>query len=175
MKRHLLYYLFGGILLGVGLALQQAAHPQLALIKSSPTPSAPAGYVLVARAVDGDTIELADGQKIRYLGMDTPETVDPRKTVQCFGHEASDYNRSLVEGRYVRLARDVEDTDKYGRLLRYVYLPDGTFVNLKLIADGYAHVYTWPPNIAHAREFVAAQATARSAGLGLWSDCPAKK
>lgn len=137
-----------------------------------PRRTAPPGYALVTRVVDGDTIEVDGGRKVRYLGMDTPETVDPRKAVQCFGHEASEYNRSLVQDQFVRLVRDVEDTDRYGRLLRYIYREDGTFVNLKLVADGYAHVYTWPPNVAHTQEFVAAQASARTAGRGLWSACP---
>lgn len=142
-----------------------------------PTPSIylpftpPAGYDVVTRVVDGDTIEVDGTTKVRYLGMDTPETVDPRKPVQCFGHEASDYNHKLVEGKFVRLVRDVEDTDKYGRLLRYVYLQDGTFVNLQLVAQGYARTYTWPPNIAHTQEFVAAEQAAKAAGLGRWSAC----
>jgi micrococcal nuclease len=161
----------------VGLTTSYWAKPQTATITTpvvTPDASAPAGFVRVARVVDGDTIELANGQKVRYLGMDTPETVNPKKPVQCFGKEASNYNKNLVGGQYVRLVRDVEDKDKYGRLLRYVYMEDGTFVNLTLVTQGYAYAYTYPPNVAHAKEFVAAQAQARTEKLGLWASCPAR-
>ncbi len=103
--------------------------------------------------------------------MNTPETVDPRRPVQCFGHEASAYNKSLVENKKVKLVKDVTEIDKYGRLLRYVYLEDGTFVNLKLVRDGYANMYTFPPNVAHQQEFAKAQREAKADGLGLWSKC----
>lgn len=128
-------------------------------------------YELVSRVVDGDTIELDNGQKVRYIGINTPETVDPRRAVQCFGHEASEYNKQLVEGKQVRLVKDVSETDKYGRLLRYVYLNDGTFVNLNLVENGFARVDTYPPDVAHAKEFEAADKAARIAKIGLWEKC----
>jgi micrococcal nuclease len=158
------------VLVVLGLVTDQL-RPRAAHITGALTPPAPKGYVMVAKAIDGDTLELADGRMVRYLGIDTPETVDPRKPVQCFGHEASDYNRSLVQGKAVRLVKDIEDTDKYGRLLRYIYLEDGTMVNLTLVAGGYARSLTWPPNITHAKEFLAAERDARSSGRGLWSTC----
>ncbi len=162
--------------MGAGFATQHLAHP---LYEVEPRPEVqpgevPKGYVLVSHAIDGDTLELADGRRVRYLGMDTPETVHPKKPVQCYGPEASAYNHSLVDSRVVRLVRDVEDTDKYGRLLRYIYLEDGTFVNLALVSQGYARVYTWPPNIAHTKEFIAAQTRAQADHQGLWSKCVAK-
>lgn len=126
---------------------------------------------VVKRVVDGDTIELADGKKVRYIGMDTPETVDPRKTVQCFGKEAKKYNKDLVEGKTVRLEKDVSETDRYHRLLRYVYLEDGTMVNEKLVADGYARVYTYPPDVHFSSLFLKAEQTARQAKIGLWAAC----
>ena len=110
----------------------------------------------IVRVVDGDTIQLTSGEKVRYVGMNTPETVDPRRPVQCFGHEASARNKELVEGQTVKLVRDVSETDKYGRLLRYVYLLDGTFINLKLVQEGYAEVETIAPNVAHVHDFLAA-------------------
>ena len=73
------------------------------------------------------------------------------------------------------LKKDISETDKYGRLLRYIYLPDGTFVNLKLVQDGYAYANPYPPDIAHAKEFSAAQTAAREASRGLWASCPVKK
>ena len=141
---------------------------------ATPLP-APAGLVRVVTVVDGDTIEIEGGARVRYIGVNTPETVHPTKAVECFGKEASDYNKKLLEGGYVKLVRDISDTDKYGRLLRYIYLPDGTFVNLKLVTDGYAYADTYPPDVAHAKEFVAAQSAARTAVRGLWDSCPVKK
>lgn len=164
-------------LVAAGLYTQWLVQPDA--LHESPTPTttpqpAPAGMVRVARVIDGDTIELEGGAKVRYIGMNTPETVHPTKPVECFGHEASDYNKRLLAGGIVRLEKDITNTDKYGRLLRYVYLPDGTFVNLKLVADGYAYADTYPPDIAHATEFVAAQRAARQANVGLWASCPQK-
>lgn len=125
----------------------------------------------VARVIDGDTIEIETGDRVRYIGMNAPETVDPRKPVECFGKEASAYNHKLVEGKKVRLVSDITDKDKYGRLLRYVYLEDGTFINLKLVENGYASVMTVPPNVAQVEEFVKAEREAREVGRGLWKVC----
>ncbi len=149
-------------------------HNALALI-TTPTPPAPNGSTRVARVVDGDTIEIEGGIRVRFIGVNTPETVDPRTTVQCFGKEASDYTKALLADGLVVLKKDLSDTDKYGRLLRYIYLPDSTFVNLKLVEGGYAYANSYPPDIAHAKEFSAAQAEARLAKRGLWGTCPAKK
>lgn len=126
--------------------------------------------VLVTRVVDGDTIEIEGGKRIRYLGIDTPETVDPNRSVQCFGREASAENKEFVEGKYVRLEKDITDKDKYGRLLRYVYVDD-KFVNLELVEGGFAVIYTLPPDVAYQEEFLAAQKEAREAKRGLWSIC----
>ncbi len=128
-------------------------------------------YHLVLRVVDGDTIEIDSGEKVRYIGMDTPETAHPRKPVQCFGKEASAANKSFVSGQKVRLVKDVSEVDKYGRLLRYVYLEDGTFVNLELVKEGYAQAATFPPDVKYSAAFVAAAREAREAGRGLWSAC----
>jgi len=146
----------------------------------SPTPTAtpqpaPDGSVRISRVIDGDTIELEGGARVRFIGVDTPEVVDSRTAVQCFGPEASAYTKQLLAGGFVVLKKDITDTDKYGRLLRYVYLPDGTFVNLKLVADGYAYASTYPPDVAHAKEIAAAQNTARAESRGLWESCPARK
>lgn len=126
--------------------------------------------VRVIRVVDGDTIEIEGGAKVRYIGIDTPESVDPRRPVECFGKEASRKNKELVEGRRVRLEKDISDHDKFGRLLRYVYI-DTTFVNLELVRQGYATSATFPPDVAHQQEFVDAQAEAREANRGLWQIC----
>jgi micrococcal nuclease len=125
----------------------------------------------VARVIDGDTIELTTGERVRYIGIDTPETKDPRKAVQCFGKEASAHNKELVLGQKVRLEKDISNEDRYHRLLRYVYLEDGTFLNLALVTDGYARAATFPPDVKYAQVFVEAERAARTAGRGLWGKC----
>lgn len=139
-------------------------------IKENLAPAS-SGFLRVTRIIDGDTIELENGKKIRYIGVNSPETVAPKRPVQCYGKQASAYNKNLVLGKKVRLQKDVSETDKYGRLLRYVYLQDGTFVNLKLVQDGYAYVETVPPDIEYAARFVVAARKAQDQLLGLWSTC----
>lgn len=132
--------------------------------------------VLVTRVVDGDTIEIEGGQKVRYIGIDTPETVDPRTSVQCFGKEAAVKNRELVEGKRVRLEKDVSETDKYGRLLRYVFVPSSSsgqavFVNEVLVKQGYAFSSPYPPDVKYQDLFNKAEKEARGASRGLWQSC----
>lgn len=123
--------------------------------------------------VDGDTLVIAGGERVRLIGIDTPETKDPRKPVQCFGEEAAAFTAELLPASTpVRLVYDVERKDRYGRTLAYVYrLSDGFFVNAALVAEGYAQAYTYPPNVAHSEEFVELARQARDAGRGLWSAC----
>ena len=127
----------------------------------------------VTRIVDGDTLWVAPDTKVRLIGIDTPETHDPREPVQCFGAEATEFITSLVPvGTPVRLVYDVERLDRYDRTLAYVYRrADGLFVNAELVEQGYAAAYTVPPDVAHADEFVALEREARDAGRGLWSAC----
>jgi micrococcal nuclease len=130
----------------------------------------------VTKVIDGDTIDVRVGRKtirIRLVGIDTPETKDPRKPVQCFGKEASDRTSALLPvGTEVRLERDVEELDAFGRTLAYVFRSsDGLFVNLSLAQDGFADTLRIAPNTAHAAEFTAAVAAARDAQLGLWKAC----
>lgn len=133
----------------------------------------------VVRVVDGDTIVVQlDGRdfKVRYIGVNTPETVAPNTPVQWMGPEASAANRSLVEGRTVVLEKDVSETDRYGRLLRYVWLHEPTgwvFVNLELLRRGFAQVSTFPPDVKYADTvYLEAQRQARAAGVGLWGPRP---
>ncbi len=128
--------------------------------------------------VDGDTIvvRIAGAEEpVRLIGIDTPESVDPRSPVDCFGLEASEATKALLPpSTPVRLVRDVEARDRYDRLLAYVYRDDdGIFVNLHLAEQGFADVATFPPNVAHTDAFIAAVAAAREAGRGLWGACPA--
>ncbi len=137
-------------------------------------PTGPTEPARVVRIVDGDTIVVSVGgrdEHLRYIGMDTPETVQPGSPVQWMGPEASRANAALVAGRTVVLEKDVSETDRYDRLLRYVWLADGdrwTLVNLELVRQGFAQVETDPPDVKYADRFVAAERTARDAGLGLW-------
>jgi micrococcal nuclease len=130
-------------------------------------PADGADVVRVARVVDGDTVELADARRLRYIGVNTPERDQP------FYQEATELNRELVEGRPVRLEFDVSLTDQYGRLLAYVWVED-TMINLELVRRGFASVFTVPPNVKYEADFRAAEREAREAGRGLWqaSDIP---
>jgi endonuclease YncB( thermonuclease family) len=135
-----------------------------------PSPNSP-DLFFVSRVVDGDTIEaLINGQskKVRYIGINTPETEDPNKPVEPYGKEASDKNRDMVEGKYVKLEKDISDTDKYGRLLRYVYVND-VFVNAELIKMGYANAYSSPPDVKYQSLFAQLEKEARDNNRGLWS------
>lgn len=145
-----------------------AFAPEEDVIKEKPEEKGEAA--LVTRVLDGDTIEIESGQKVRYIGIDTPESVDPRKPVECFAKEASEKNKSLVEGKKVRLVKDVSETDRYNRLLRYVYVND-TFINLELVKDGYAISTAFPPDVKHSNDFKKAAATARQNKRGLWNKC----
>ena len=145
----------------------------------APTPSGRSVEARVVRVVDGDTIVASvDGADayVRYIGVDTPETVKPGTPVQCFGKRASAENHHLVEGRTVRLVFDRERRDDYGRLLAYVYTAAAgggrsRFVNAILVRDGYARTLTIPPNTAHAPLFDRLEARAGQSGRGLWGSC----
>ncbi len=120
----------------------------------------------VVNVVDGDTVDIAlDGREVRlrYIGIDTPERDEP------FYRAATAANRALVGRRTVYLEKDVSETDRYGRLLRYVYTPDGRLVNEILVAEGHAHAATFPPDVRHTARLQAAQQRAQEAGLGMWA------
>jgi micrococcal nuclease len=157
-------------------AQQPTKAPEPSIIAKASTSSAPTKQVesniyQVTRVIDGDTIQIEGGKTVRYIGIDTPETKDPRKPVQCFGNEAYQRNKQLVEGKKVRLETDVSETDKYGRLLRYVYLEDFTFVNNTLVLEGFAHASSYPPDVRYQELFRKSEQEARSNNKGLWSGC----
>ena len=145
--------------------------------------STPAGHAVsarVVRVIDGDTIEVSisgQNEDVRYIGVDTPETVKPDTPVQCYDPQASAENHRLVDGRTVRLVFDRERRDVYGRLLAYVYTGardeagKSRFVNATLVRDGYARTLTIPPNTAHVSLLGRLQARAGRAGRGLWNAC----
>lgn len=146
----------------------------------------PPGYetATVTRVVDGDTIEamitaiepgpgagqtqIGQNYDIRLTGIDTPESVKPGTPVECFAREASAAAKALLEGQQVRLVKDVENADRYDRLLRYVYLED-EMANARLVVNGYAHAYTYPPNVRWSELFVQLEREAREASRGLWA------
>jgi micrococcal nuclease len=127
----------------------------------------------VTRVVDGDTVEVSLGgatEDVRYIGVDTPESVIPDQPAECFGERASRFNERLVDGEEVRLVFDAERRDQYGRLLAYVYLGD-RLVNAELVEGGFARALTIPPNTEHADLFARLAQAAGNAGRGLWGAC----
>lgn len=150
-------------------------------VRTSPSGSYDA--VFVERVVDGDTLKLASGERVRLIGIDTPEMHESGKlyrdsrrsgqdaaAIKELGRRSYLFTKGLVEGRTVRFEFDVEKRDTYNRLLAYVYLLDGTFVNAEIVKNGYASVMTYPPNVKHADEFLRLYRQARDNKLGLWKE-----
>ncbi|MCX5679878.1 MAG: thermonuclease family protein [Candidatus Omnitrophica bacterium] len=142
---------------------------------------ADSSFYTVSRVIDGDTIVLSDGRKVRLTGIDTPEVYysekllkDSKKsgqdikTIQGLGRRASAFTKELCLGKKVRLEYDVDRHDRYKRTLAYVYLEDGTFVNQKIVQEGFAQVMTVVPNVKYADLFLKSQKEAREANRGLW-------
>ncbi|MDO8573252.1 MAG: thermonuclease family protein [Candidatus Daviesbacteria bacterium] len=131
--------------------------------------------VLVTKVVDGDTIEVQGNLSVRFIGIDTPETVDPRRPVGCFGKEASNEVKSLLTNKEIILQKDISDKDKYDRLLRLIFLPlpDGQilFVNDYLVREGFARVLTYPPDVKYNEQLRQAENEAKQFKRGLWGDC----
>lgn len=139
--------------------------------------------ILVKRVIDGDTLQLEDGQRVRLIGIDTPEmhesdklyrdsqrTHQDTRTIKELGRRAYEFTKKLAEGKYVKLEFDVEKHDRYNRLLAYVYLEDGIFVNAEIIKQGYASLMTIPPNVKHADLFLKLHQEARENKRGLWKE-----
>ncbi len=124
---------------------------------------------LCKRVIDGDTFELEDGRKVRLIGIDTPETKHPKKGLEFFGKEATEATKKLIEGKEVQLEYDVQKTDKYGRVLAYVYVGD-IFLNAWLVENGYARVSTYPPNVKYQQKFLELERNARQENKGLWGN-----
>jgi len=163
------------LLLGLGLALVWTVKNQGWWEKSTRIAQSQPGFYSVIRISDGDTITVnmnGNLEEIRFIGVDTPETHDPRKPVQCYGQEAADYTKKLLVGQKVRLQADSLNTnrDRYNRLLRYVYLADGSLIEAKLIAEGYGFAYTLFP-FEKASEFLSYEHLAKQTGRGLWAAC----
>lgn len=162
----------GLVVIAVAVALSGCARDTKPVAVAGASP----GAAVVTKNTDGDTLHVEINgvdETVRFIGVDTPETRGRNGLIECFGKEASAYTATLLPvGTAVRVERDVEARDRYGRLLVYIYrASDDLFVNLALARDGYADVATFPPNVAHTQEFVAAVREARTAGRGLWSAC----
>ncbi len=148
------------------IALSSLAHSQILVQRESE-------YRTVKRVVDGDTLILENGERVRLIGVDSPETKHPQKPVEYFGKEASGFTRSMVQGKKVRLEFDQSNSpnghkDKYGRTLAYVFLEDGTFLNAEIVKQGYGHAYTRFP-FRYLKEFRQLEREAREQGRGLWA------
>ena len=181
--------------LWVGLNQPTQPTPSPTTVPETPSATSSATYgiagekVLVTEVIDGDTIKVEGSRTVRFIGIDTPETKDPRKSVQCFGKEASNKAKELMEGKKVILQKDVTETDIYKRLLRYVFLPldpdsigpdkigigvdDSSllFVNDYMIREGFARALTYPPDVKYTEQFLEAQRQAKAEGRGLWGKC----
>jgi len=154
-----------------------AEQPGTTAVSGPPTVPAGPGVATLTKVVDGDTIVVrlaGRTERVRLIGIDTPESVKPDSPVECFGPEASDRLRTLLPaGTAVELVRDAELRDTYGRLLAYVFRrPDGLFVNLSMAENGYAGTLSIAPNTTFAADFAAAVTQARRLRLGLWGACP---
>jgi micrococcal nuclease len=168
--------LFFTLVLLAGCSRAAATGSTIATSAASLPPGSLQPNATLERVIDGDTIDIdvhGTRERVRLIGIDTPETVKPNTPVQCFGPEASAHTKSLLpKGTRLHVERDVEPRDKYQRVLAYVYrADDGLFVNLDIIGRGFARLLTIPPNVAHVDDFVAAARTARQSRLGLWTGC----
>jgi micrococcal nuclease len=164
-----------GIIIAIALFYEGQSYNLFDLGLPASSPNTVGVYYTVTKVTDGDTLHVEmDGKDevVRLIGINTPETVDPRKTVECFGKEASARMKEIVGGKIVRLEYDDSQAlrDTYGRLLAYVYLEDEQMVNRKMVAEGYAYEYTYMTPYRYQKDFRDAQRLAQSAGRGLWSE-----
>jgi micrococcal nuclease len=174
IKKIILLIFLGSIFILIGILTYLSKKESIQVIPSPvPTQSQLSNsnsnftYAKVTRVIDGDTIVIDTGQHVRYIGMNTPEV----ETSECYATEASEINKNLVLGKEVKLEKDVSETDKYDRLLRYVYVGD-TFVDDYLVKDGAAKIMTVPPDVEYKDEFLSSQNYAKENELGLWGKCP---
>ncbi len=157
----------GSILIVVGL-LTLLVQKAVVVIKKvpSPSPTPNAEITKVTKVIDGDSIVISSGEEVRYIGVNTPEIQND----ECFATEASEFNKNLVLGKDVKLIKDTSETDKYGRLLRYVYIGD-ELINDRLVKEGFASVMTVFPDVKLESTFVISENFAKINRLGLWGKC----
>lgn len=173
-KKIVAFGIVGGAMLLIGFLIGQAGQGPTLSPTTEPSPVASPLPVevetfKVTRVIDGDTIEIEGGDRVRYIGIDAAES-------GCFSNEATAKNKELVDGKEVRLEKDVSETDKYNRLLRYVYVDPSTnsgqviFVNDYLVRQGYAQIATYPPDVKYQAQFRQAEQEARENNRGLWAE-----
>jgi len=132
--------------------------------------------IKVVDVIDGDTIELEGGERLRYIGIDTPEmNFGKAKGAECFAKEATERNEQLVLNKNIKFINDKNVRDKYGRLLGFVYLEDGTFVNGKLVKEGYATSYPYKPDLSKQSVFDEAEKSAKEQNIGIWNKCTTRE
>ena len=171
MKRRIKYAIFLIASLAIFLIINFSRHVNLTAQSNS---SGSHNDYIVSRIVDGDTIELSNREMVRYIGIDTPEIREKKNSEwvynpRPYAEEAKAFNQKLVEGKSVRLEFDVQKMDKYKRLLAYVYIGD-KMVNIEMVREGFAMIYTYPPNVKYSQRFLDAQIEARDSKKGLWVD-----
>jgi micrococcal nuclease len=174
LKRSTRIFILGIIIFGLSAAYEGFNWDFLAPSANTPVANTVGTYYKVTKVTDGDTLHIEMSgvdEKIRLIGINTPETVDPRTPVQCFGKEASNRMKDLAEGKSVRLEYDDSQSlrDTYGRLLAYVYLEDGQMLNRIMVAEGYAYEYTYLTPYKYQKEFRQLQTLARTSSRGLWA------
>lgn len=173
LKNKIIYLIIGLLAIVFGISQSQIKSPKVVLTGEEYDTSIktiPGEPIKVDHVIDGDTIVLINGDRLRYVGIDTPEEFDQRKPVQCFAKEAASKNKEIVEGKIIKFYKDVVEMDMYGRWLGFVYLEDGTFVNMELVKQGFGFAYPYPPDVSKSDEFASAETYARTHKLGLWND-----
>jgi micrococcal nuclease len=145
-------------------------EPKINLPTINPTLTPSVGIkekVKVSRVIDGDTFELSDKRRVRYIGINSPEMTDTRSEVRCLAQKAKEADQKLIEGKEVELEKDVSETDKYGRLLRYVWI-DGKMINEELMEEGWTQIDTYPPDVKYQTIFLNEEKEAKLNNLGIW-------
>lgn len=175
LKNRRIYIVIGLVIVFIASLFNLKPEDVINLGLPQTTPNTVGIFYEVSKVTDGDTLHVIMGDQdetVRLIGINTPETVDPRRTVECFGKESSDRMKELAKGKIVRLEYDDTQSlrDTYGRLLAYVYLEDGQMINRKMIAEGYAYEYTYMTPYMYQGEFRELQNLAQSAKRGLWSE-----
>lgn len=163
----------GLIFAGINQLPKSKEKINLTLVNNSSKQPIKPEFFRVIRIIDGDTIIVnfdSKNEKVRFIGVNAPETVNPGRPVEKYGKEASAFTKKILEGKKVRLEFDVQYRDKYSRLLAYVYLEDGRMINRMLIEEGYAQVMTVPPNLKYQKDFIRFERKARENKKGLWKD-----
>lgn len=167
----LLYLINPDIAENLNTKVPPSPSPSAIEIKGLKDKTQPQTTTTVKRVIDGDTIELEQEFKVRLIGIDTPESRHPQKPKECYAKEATTKLKELIEGKTIQMEKDVSETDRYGRLLRYIFLND-IFINELMVKQGYAHARSYPPDIKYQEILKQAEQHAKDYNLGLWSFCP---